>query len=219
MAGKYHSLSPYNYCAGNPGNVVDPDGSIIGTVFDAVSLVTGVKSFVSNVKQGNVKDAIIDGVGIVLDAASLATPLVSSGAGMAIKAARGADKVTDAAKGLKNADRIKEGLAFEKSELAAAKASGKNVEGQIRLVPKNGKGNISGNRSTVDQLIDNGDGTFTVVETKLTNKSRPSTGQKAVMKHVKEGGGKMELRSDFGEVKKAGDEIFVSDYQIKYKYE
>ena len=26
MAGKYHSLSPYNYCAGNPVNLVDPEG-------------------------------------------------------------------------------------------------------------------------------------------------------------------------------------------------
>ena len=30
MAGKYHSLSPYNYCAGNPTNLVDPNGAIIG---------------------------------------------------------------------------------------------------------------------------------------------------------------------------------------------
>lgn len=26
MAGKHLSLSPYNYCAGNPVNLVDPNG-------------------------------------------------------------------------------------------------------------------------------------------------------------------------------------------------
>ena len=29
MAGKYTNLSPYSYCAGNPTNMVDPNGSII----------------------------------------------------------------------------------------------------------------------------------------------------------------------------------------------
>ena len=34
LAGKYHSLSPYNYCAGNPVNLVDPMGAMMGDYYN-----------------------------------------------------------------------------------------------------------------------------------------------------------------------------------------
>jgi len=47
-----------------------------------------VKSFIGNIKEGNVKDAIIDGVGIVVDTVALGVPAVPGGVGAGIKAAR-----------------------------------------------------------------------------------------------------------------------------------
>lgn len=82
------------------------------------------------------------------------------------KVVKGLDKASDARKGLKNADAISEGRKFEIDELKKAIDRGENVSSQTRLVPKNGKGNVKGNRTNTDQLIKNEDGTFTIVETK-----------------------------------------------------
>ena len=91
-------ISPFVYCASNPIIVRDTDGNIIETVLDVASLAMGVKSFVSNVKQGNVGAAIIDGIGIIADAAAVATPFVPGGVGAGIKAIRAGDKVADIVK-------------------------------------------------------------------------------------------------------------------------
>ena len=96
---KYYSISPYAYCAGNPVNLVDPDGKIWETALDIGSLVMGVKSFTTNVKEGNVGGAIVDGLGIVADAIAVATPFVPGVASAGIAAARGIDKGADALKG------------------------------------------------------------------------------------------------------------------------
>ena len=97
-AEKYPWISPYAYCAGNPINLADPDGNIIETLLDVASLVDGVRSFVSNVKQGNTGAAIVDGIGIVFDAAAVITPFMPGGASMGIKAVRALDKGADAVK-------------------------------------------------------------------------------------------------------------------------
>jgi hypothetical protein len=80
---------------------VDPDGLIGESIWDAVSLGTGIYSFIDNVKNGRGFAAAIDAVGIVADAAALAAPFVPGGVGTAIKAVRAANtlgKITDAAK-------------------------------------------------------------------------------------------------------------------------
>ena len=71
----------------------------------------GVKSFVSNVQGGNVVGAIVDGVGIVLDAAAVALPVIPGGAGTAIKGVRAIDKAVDTAK---TADKAVDGVSAMK---------------------------------------------------------------------------------------------------------
>jgi len=101
--------SPYAYCHGNPINKVDPDGRWVESAWDIFSLGTGVASFVHNVKEGNVGAAIVDGIGIVADAAAVVVPLVPGGVGAGIKAVRTADKVADVVKGGKTAEKVVEG--------------------------------------------------------------------------------------------------------------
>ena len=102
LADKYHSTSPYTFSGNNPVNYVDPDGRFIGTTLDIISVVSGVKNLAQNIKAGNVKDAVIDGVGVVVDMAAVLMPVVPGGVGTArhlIKAGdASADLVTDAIK-------------------------------------------------------------------------------------------------------------------------
>jgi RHS repeat-associated protein len=98
--------SPYAYCHGNPINKVDPDGRWVESAWDIFSLGTGVASFVHNVKEGNVGAAIVDGIGIVADAAAVVVPLVPGGVGAGIKAVRTADKVAKVVEGTKTVKTI-----------------------------------------------------------------------------------------------------------------
>ncbi|MCK7473637.1 MAG: hypothetical protein MZV49_09160 [Rhodopseudomonas palustris] len=44
-------------------NVVDPDGRVVETLWDAANVAMGVASFASNRAAGNVVGAIVDGAG------------------------------------------------------------------------------------------------------------------------------------------------------------
>ena len=139
---KYYSLSPYAYCAGNPVNIVDPDGTYLETAWDLVSLGMGVASFISNVKSRNVGSAIMDGIGIVADAAAVALPFVPGGVSAGIKATRGAakgvDVAVDAAKGIdkgvdaaKAVDRVEDvGKAAQKAHSVSDKTRDAATIGQ-----------------------------------------------------------------------------------------
>lgn len=82
------STSPYAFCNDNPVNYRDPDGKFPETLWDVANLVLDVRSLVQNIREGNVKDALVDGGGFIFDVAATLTPFVPGGAGTAIKASR-----------------------------------------------------------------------------------------------------------------------------------
>ena len=201
LADKYHSILPYAYCLNNPLIKTDSSGKYVESLWDIASMAIGVSSFVDNVSQGNVGAALVDAGGILLDAAATALPGVPGGAGAGIKAYRAGKAATQtsakvASNGMKNADAIKEGLAFEKEVINQLKESGLEVYDHLRLVPLNGIGNVKGNRTTVDVLVRNEDGkTFTIIEIKLRESTKLSDGQKVAREHVKNGDGIFKIRS------------------------
>lgn len=91
---KYPYISPYAYCNWNPVKNIDPDGKWVETAWDIANIGMDVASLGNNIRNGNVGDAIVDGVGLVLDAGAVLLPFVPAGAGIVIKASRTADKVS-----------------------------------------------------------------------------------------------------------------------------
>ena len=182
LAEKDYATTPYAYCSNNPLVRVDEDGRIWDTILDVGFLIYDVAEAYSQYAQQNSVNASTKAA-IFADAAAILIPGVT-GAGLAVRSgSKATAKAVNSSKRLKNAAAIAEGKTFEKTELAATKARGKEVASQVRLVPLNGKGNIKGNRSTVDQLIKKENGNYKIVETKLhKGTSRLSTGQKTVKK-------------------------------------
>jgi len=127
LAGKYPWISPYAYCSWNPVKYVDPNGKWVETAWDIVNVMIDVASLASNIENGNTKDAIIDGVGLVMDVAAVLLP-VPGGAGTALKSVRAADKAYDAAKATKTATTGIKATA-NNYRLALQKATGKLGKG------------------------------------------------------------------------------------------
>ena len=103
LSEKYYAQSQYNYCSGNPIIRIDVNGAYWETLWDVTSLVSGVKSFISNVSQGNIKAAAVDFVGVAIDAAAVLLP-IPGGAGAAISATKTADDIFGAASALNKID-------------------------------------------------------------------------------------------------------------------
>ena len=179
LAEKYYSISPYAYCAGNPLMFVDPDGRVIESIWDIASLVTGVVSFKSNIQQGNIGDAVVDGIGIVADGIALALPAVPGGVGAGIKAARVADKAVDAKKSTILTKNVAKGKAFEKQvgeSLSDIKASQVTIEAP------------DGTRTRVD-FVQKKEGKVVLIEAKGSETAPLTPNQKKAHPQIQQSGG------------------------------
>lgn len=203
----YYAVNPYAYCLNNPVKNIDPDGRAVETVWDLVNVGLDVASLVSNAKNGNYTSAALDAGALLIDVAATAVPFVPGGAGASVKAYRSANVFRN---------NIRAGKEFEKSVIDAAKKEGRNVSSQITIIPKNGVGNVKGNRSRVDMLEKKEDGTYVAYEIKLSPKSKPSKGQKTIENHVKKGNHFFEVRSNKEGFHK-GNEINITEYRFIYK--
>ena len=219
LAEKDYGTSPYAYCGNAPMIRVDKDGRIWDTVIDvafvAYDLADAGTQYLNTGSVSSTTKAAL-----AADALAAVIPGVT-GAGLAVRAGeKAATKATSVEHGLRNVKEIAEGVAFERAEFAATKASGQKVASHIRLVPQNGIGNVRKNRSSVDQLLKKENGNYKIVETKLREgSSNLSTGQRRVKKNVKEGNQQFEVRSDNKDLGlKKGQIIQVDEYEIKYKY-
>ena len=185
---KYYDVSPYVYCNGNPINQFDPDGRAIETVWDIGNVVYDVGAAIYNHVKGDHETAKSHWVDAGLDAVASLAPFIPAGS---TKLFRGGGNAVKAFQ-----SNIKTGKKFENAVVEEAKKEGRNISTQITVVPQNGIGNIKGNRSVIDMLEKKKDGAYSVTEIKLSPKSRPSRGQKAVEKNIKNGNKRFEVRSN-----------------------
>ena len=183
MADKYYSISPYAYCGNNPVKYIDPTGKWIESAWDVFSLVTEAKSFVDNVKAGNVGAAIIDGVGVIADAVAVAVPLVPGGVGASIKGVRAVDNIVDAVNNGKKATTVTEnaakGKAFEKQ---VGESLGNNKASQVIIEA------ADGTRTKVD-FVQKTDGKVTLTEAKGSQTAPLTKNQKTVHPQIETSGG------------------------------
>lgn len=104
----------YHYAGNNPVKYTDPTGLFADSVWDGISLGTGVISLVADIKAGNTKAVVIDSLGIVADGIALALPFVPGGASTAIKAARATAAAADiVAEAMTVSDGIENGSGLE----------------------------------------------------------------------------------------------------------
>ncbi|MCM1491121.1 MAG: hypothetical protein NC095_09900, partial [Muribaculum sp.] len=221
FADTYPHLSPYLYCANNPINAIDNDGNFWETVWDVGNLLYDVGAAIVDHAKGNHQSAAGHWIDAGADGLAVIIPFVPAGASKLGKAAVAIDKASDAktaSKGMKNVPEIKEGLDFQEQVSKELRAQGKNVSEQVTLVPKNGEGNVKGNRIRADALVKEKDGTTTVVEAKRSSTTRLSTGQEKAKRHIENGNKKFEVRSNKDGYKK-NQEIRVDKWDRKNKYE
>ena len=68
--------NPFSYVGNNPWSYVDPHGEYVESAIEIASIGLGVASITKNWSEGNVGGVALDALGLVVDGAALAVPLV-----------------------------------------------------------------------------------------------------------------------------------------------
>lgn len=92
-AENFYHISPYTYCAGDPVNLVDPDGELPDFIWDVANVIIGANSFAKNISEGNFKEALVDFGGMTADVIFLAVPGVPAFATTTIQTTRSGVKL------------------------------------------------------------------------------------------------------------------------------
>ena len=95
LADDYPHITPYAQSAWNPIKYKDPDGNFVGTAIDIICVGMDIYSLAKNLAEGNTQAALVDAGALAIDALAVLVPGVTAGAGIAVKAARAADKGKD----------------------------------------------------------------------------------------------------------------------------
>ena len=143
LAEKFYHLSPYAYCAGDPVNLVDPDGKIIDTIWDIYSVASGIYSAAKNTIKGEFKEALKDAAGVGLDVVSAVIPgvpavgrVLRNGDNLVdiAKAANKVDDATDVAKATNKADDVIDAGKAAINSKPYSKSRPKYAKGQVEEV-------------------------------------------------------------------------------------
>ncbi|MCP4591080.1 MAG: hypothetical protein GY842_10065, partial [bacterium] len=104
------SLHKYLYAYGNPTVNVDPTGEYVETAWDIASFGIGVYSLTQNLEEGNIGGAVLDVLGLTLDAVAIALPVIPGGASAGIKGLRALNAGADLLTTTRRAQQLKRGL-------------------------------------------------------------------------------------------------------------
>ena len=182
LAEKYYSTSPYAWCGNNPIKHVDRNGKWIESAWDVVSVAMGISSLSTNVREHNIKDAIVDGVGIVLDLVAVALPIVPGGASVAIDAVRLADKVSEANKVSKTSILMENAQKGRDFEHQVGELIGKNKASQVTI-------EVADGTKTRMDFVSIKDGELKLTEAKSSTTASLTPNQKKAHPQIEQSGG------------------------------
>ena len=181
LAEKYYSTSPYVWCGNNPIKHVDRNGKWIESAWDVASVAMGISSLSTNVREHNIKDAIVDGVEIVLDLAAIALPIVPGGASVAIDAVRLADKVSEANKVSKTSILMENAQKGRDFEHQVGEIIGKNKASQVTI-------EVADGTKTRMDFVSIKDGELKLTEAKSSTTASLTSNQKKAHPQIEQSG-------------------------------